>query len=306
MDDLDVGTSSADKQCGSARSASSHQPPASSNVQHPRQWPRLPQLQLSTSDLSRRRGCIGGSDANLILSGDSDRVRQLWLEKRGKAEREDLSTNVAVMLGCWTEPFNRQWYEQLTGHELTRIGEHVSCRRYPWRSATLDGVIDATHTLFEAKHTNAFATSDEVLERYMPQLQHNMSVTGYEQAVLSVIFGNHKYEVFEIAADWLYQSELLDAEQRFWTCVVDGTEPVVVEPPPAPRAIGTREVCLDGSNAWASAAFDWRKYREAAKAHATACTAIKALIADDVARAFGHGIEAKRNKSGAITIRELA
>ncbi len=32
---------------------------------------------------------------------------------------------------------------------------------------------------------------------------------------------------------------------------------------------------------------------------------IKAMVEDDVARAFGHGIEAKLSKSGAITIREL-
>jgi len=32
----------------------------------------------------------------------------------------------------------------------------------------------------------------------------------------------------------------------------------------------------------------------------------KGLVEDDVGRAFGHGIEAKRSKSGAITIREKA
>ena len=117
----------------------------------------------------------------------------------------------------------------------------------------------------------------------MPQLQHNMAVTGYQQATLSVIFGNHKFEIFEIAADWLYQIELSDAEQRFWDCVRSGEEPVAVEPPSAPLPVGTREVCLEGNNAWASAAFDWLEHREAAKIHATACTSIKSLVEDDVA-----------------------
>jgi len=132
-----------------------------------------------------------------------------------------------------------------------------------------------------------------------------MAVTGYQQAALSVIFGNHKFEVFEIAADWLYQIELLDAEQRFWTSVLTGEEPVAVELPSAPRPVGTREVCLERNNEWASAALDWLKHREAAKTHPTACHSIKALVEEDVTRAFGHGIEAKRSKSGAITIREL-
>ena len=96
------------------------------------------------------------------------------------------------------------------------------------------------------------------------------------------------------------------AEEDFWDCVLTGREPVAVDPPPAPRPIGTREVCLEGNNSWASAAFDWLKHKDAAKIHATACATIKAQIEHDVSRAFGHGIEAKRSKSGAITIRELA
>ena len=79
-----------------------------------------------------------------------------------------------------------------------------------------------------------------------------------------------------------------------------------MQPLPPPRPIGTREVCLEGNNAWASAAIDWLDHREAAKDHVAACQSIKSLVDDDVARAFGHGIEAKRSKSGAITIRELA
>ena len=121
-----------------------------------------------------------------------------------------------------------------------------------------------------------------------------------------MIFGNHRFEVFEVVSDWLYQLELLEAEEQFWDCVRSGVAPVPVEPPPVPKPVGTREVCLQGNNAWASAAFEWITNRQAAKAYASAADLIKTLVEDDVARAFGHGIEAKRSKSGAITIRELA
>jgi predicted phage-related endonuclease len=255
--------------------------------------------------LERRRG-IGGSDANVILSGERDKIRQLWLEKRGEADPEDLSTNMSAMLGSWTEAFNRQWFERLTGDEVTGCGRFFRCSRYDWRSCTVDGLIERSNAVFEAKHTSAFAKPEEALERYMPQLQHNMAVTGYERAVLSVIFGNHKFEIFEVAADWLYQIELLQAEERFWDSVLTGSEPVAADPPSPPRPIGTREVCLHGNNEWASAAFDWLKHRSAAKIHTTACVVIKSLVEEDVSRAFGHGIEAKRSKSGAITIREFA
>ena len=280
--------------------------PFASVLAQPPAWPRLDGLRLAGPASDERRAFVGGSDANIILSGDAEKVVGLWREKRGEAEPEDLSRVLPVMLGCWTEAFNRHWFEQLSGERVSRVGEVLCCPKRPWRRCTLDGVVEASGAVFEAKHTSAFAKPEEVLERYMPQLQHNMAVTGRERAVLSVIFGNHKYEMIEVAADWLYQLELVEAEEEFWECVQTGREPVAVLPPPPPRPIGTREVCLEGNNAWASAAFDWLQHREAAKLHASAVTSLKGLVDEDVARAFGHGIEAKRSKSGAITIRKLA
>ena len=266
-------------------------------------WPKIDGLRLPES--TGRRAYIGGSDANVILSGDAGRILRLWREKRGEAEPEDLSGSLAVMLGCWTEAFNRQWYERPSGERVTAIGQALTCSKQNWRRCTLDGMIESSGAIWEAKHTNAFTRSEDVLERYMPQLQHNMAVARAERAVISVIFGNHKYEMIEVASDWLYQLELLEAEEQFWDCVVTGKEPIPIEPPAPPKPVGTREVNLEGNNAWASGAYDWLKHRDAAKSHASAVTLIKSLIEEDVGRAFGHGIQATRSKSGAITIREL-
>ena len=272
----------------------------------PLNWPKLEQLGLTTDARNERIGGIGGSDANIILSGNRDRIISLWREKRGEIQATDLSGSLPVALGCWTEPFNRQWYERLTSQKVESIGLSISCSTYAWRRCTLDGFVVATGSIWEAKHTSAFAKPDEVLERYMPQLQHNMAVAKAERAILSVIFGNHRFEMLEVAADWLYQLDLLQAEEEFWNCVLDGIEPVPAPVPLSPRPIGTREVCLDGNNAWASAAADWLENRVAAKRHSWASGIIKDLVEDDVSRAFGHGIEAKRSKAGAISIRELA
>jgi hypothetical protein len=121
-----------------------------------------------------------------------------------------------------------------------------------------------------------------------------------------VIFGNQKFEIFEVASDWLYQLDLLEAEETFWNAVLTGEPPVSIVPPPPPRVFGSRELCLQGNNEWGAAAADWLQHRHAAKVHAQASTTLKSILADDVGRAFGHGVEAKRSKSGAITIRELA
>jgi len=180
-----------------------------------------------------------------------------------------------------------------------------SSDQHPWRRCTLDGFVTERNGVFEAKHVNAFARSEEVLVRYMPQLQHNMAVAGAKLAILSVIFGNHKWEVFEVANDWLYQEELLIAESRFWDCVRTGERPVAAPVPAAPLPVGVREVCLEGNNAWAAAASDWLECQLAARRHKAASSILKELVEPDVARAFGHGVEARRSKAGALTIREL-
>ena len=268
-------------------------------------WPHLGALKLSAERLQARNRGIGGSDANIILSGDSERVLRLWQEKRGEAEPEDLSSRLAVVLGCWTEEFNRQWYAKLSGNPVVDAGAQLTCSEFRWRKCTLDGVVAGSGAIFEAKHTNSFVKAEDVLERYMPQLQHNMAVAKADRAVLSVIFGNAKYEMFEVAADWLYQLDLLKAEKAFWNAVLSGEPPVAMEAPPAPRPIATRELSFEGNNAWASAAADWLETSKAAKIHACATKTLKELLEEDVKRAFGHGIEARRSKVGAVTIREL-
>ena len=284
----------------SARPAGAREPGSRDQVV----WPALDQLGLSPAVIAERVHGIGGSDANTILSGSGERILRLWREKRGQENPEDLSDKLPVMLGSWTEAFNRQWYEKLVGNAVTRVGERLRCRLRPWRSATLDGFVEARGAIWEAKHTSPFVKPEDLLQRYMPQLQHNMAVAGCEVALLSVLYGNGKWEVYEIASDWMYQEDLLEAEMRFWHCVQSGEPPAISVISHAPKPVGIREVCMTGHNAWAAFAADWIEHREAAKKHATATATLKDLIEDDVARAFGHGIEAKRSKAGAVAIRE--
>ena len=43
-----------------------------------------------------RRSFIGGSDAPTIMGGDEAALLQLWKEKRGEAEPEDLAGDLLV------------------------------------------------------------------------------------------------------------------------------------------------------------------------------------------------------------------
>src|SRR3954462_9267720 len=98
-----------------------------------------------------RRGFIGGSDARTIMGTDEQALLRLWREKRGEAEQEDLSGNLIVQLGLVTEDLNRRWYELNTGQVGKDVQRHVRHPVVRWMAATLDGFVEATGAVFEAK-----------------------------------------------------------------------------------------------------------------------------------------------------------
>ena len=89
-----------------------------------------------------------------------------------------------------------------------------------WMAATLDGKVEATGAVFEAKFMLPWSFSEEAAaEKHMAQLQHNMWVTNAKEAVLSIITGGGKWVEITLPADALYQHLLLTAEKKFWRCV---------------------------------------------------------------------------------------
>jgi hypothetical protein len=162
--------------------------------------------------------------------------------------------------------------------------------------------------VFEAKFMLPWNFSEEAAaEKHMAQLQHNVWVTASRTAVLSIITGGGKWVEMTIPADPLYQHLLLTAEKKFWRCVESGEPPRLfgIEPP-RPRLEAVRTVDMSGSNAWAEFANLYRVTRAAAVDHEHAKAELKALVPEDAREASGHGLRAKRSKSGAISFEVLA
>ncbi|MGB6287763.1 MAG: YqaJ viral recombinase family protein [Xanthobacteraceae bacterium] len=246
---------------------------------------------------------IGGSDARIIMGDDEAALIRLWREKRGEVEPEDLSHNLIVQLGLATEDLNRRWYQANSGQVLTDIQRHIRHPALRWMAATLDGRVEATGAVFEAKFMLPWSFSEEgAAEKYMPQLQHNMWVVTARSAVLSVITGGGKWVEISIAADPLYQHLLLTAEKKFWRCVSFGDPPRLfgIEPP-RPRIEAVRIVDMSESNSWAEFAGVFRSTRRAFLDHERSKCELKALMPEDAKEATGHGVRVKRSKSGAIS-----
>jgi predicted phage-related endonuclease len=254
----------------------------------------------STTD---RRGFIGGSDARIIMGGDEKALIRLWREKRGEIEPEDLTGNLVVQLGLATEELNRRWYQANTGQLVTDVQKRVRHPALRWMGATLDGRVEGSDAVFEAKFMLPWSFSEEAAaEKYMAQLQHNMWVVAARAAVLSVITGGGKWVEILAHADPLYQHLIVTAERKFWRCVKTGEQPQLfgVEPP-KPRLEAVRIVDMTSSNAWAEFAAIFTRTREAHLEHEQAKAELKSLMPEDAKEAIGHGVRAKRSKSGAIS-----
>jgi predicted phage-related endonuclease len=251
----------------------------------------------------KRRSFIGGSDARIIMGDDEAALQRLWREKRGEAEPEDLSSNLIVQLGSVTEELNRRWYERNTGQVVDAVQRRVFHPVKRWMAATLDGMVEGIGAVFEAKFMLPWTFSEEAAaEKHMAQLQHNMWVTASRMAVLSIITGGGKWVEMTIPADPLYQHLLLTAEKKFWRCVETGETPQLfgVEPP-RPRLEAVRIVDMSASNSWAEFAATFRRTRPAYQEHEGAKADLKKLVPEDAREAVGHGLRAKRSKSGAIS-----
>jgi predicted phage-related endonuclease len=254
----------------------------------------------STKD---RRSFIGGSDARIIMGADEQKLIRLWREKRGEIEPEDLSGNLVVQLGIATEDLNRRWYEANTGQVISDVQKRVRHPALRWMGATLDGRIEDRDAVFEAKFMLPWSFSEEAAaEKYMAQLQHNMWVVAARSAVLSIITGGGKWVEILAHADPLYQHLIVTAERKFWRCVETGEQPQLfgVEPP-KPRLEAVRIVDMTSSNAWAEFAVIFTRTRVAHLEHEHAKAELKGLMPEDAKEAIGHGVRAKRSKSGAVS-----
>lgn len=254
-----------------------------------------------------RMSSIGGSDAKIIMSGDQIAIERLWAEKRGQIAPADLSEVILINFGNLTEALNADLFEKDTGWWVTDEQKKVFYPDWDKAHATLDGLVRETEhgdpfTMVEFKFMMPFNFSvDKAIEKYFPQLQHNMMVTGMPSSYLSILTGAAQWYRVEIEADIFYQVELLNAEKDFWRCVETGETPgnpqVVV-----PLVDRIKVVDMSESNEWASLAHEIKRTLTASKNHDKAKKGLKELMPKDAAQASGKGVTLKLSKDGKVLI----
>src|SRR5262249_33233229 len=194
-------------------------------------------------------------------------------------------------------------YERNTGQRVIaaqRRGRHSAL---PRMAANVDGGVESIGAVFESKFMLPWSFFEEAAaEEYIAQVQPNMWVTNLRTSVLLIITGGGKWVEITIPVDPLYLTVLVSAEKKFWRCVQSGGPPHLINAePPRPRIEAIRVVDMSSSNSWAEFAGLFRNTRDAFLDHERAKGELKALMPEDAKEAIGHGVRAKRSKSGAVS-----
>lgn len=251
-----------------------------------------------------REGKLSASEVGRLMTGDPDKIMNLWRVKVGEIEEDDLSDVWPVQLGIHTEALNLAWYERNTGHHLFKRGSVVTHPTVPWACSTLDGFDIKLVGPVDAKHVGGFEKLQTIVARYSAQMHWQMDCTGTTRSALSIIEGSREPVIEYIDWDAEYSAELWRRAEIFMQCVWDLTPPVAFPPIQAPVA-AVKEVDMTGSNAWAVNADAWLKTKGYARSCVLAEKALKELVAPDVRRAYGGGIEITRDRANRMSVKEL-
>jgi len=171
---------------------------------------------------ARKKG-IGASDTPVLLGYYGERV-QLWADKVDEELGIDTSSFMDKERMYWGSKleavvFDRfcERHPELEVSKQPFILQH-SNPRYPFVICNLDGYIEGVGPL-EIKTTGFYRAADwdvEVPEYYIPQIMHQMAVTGDSKAYAVCLIGGQVYREYVVERDNTLIAMLLEEEERFW------------------------------------------------------------------------------------------
>lgn len=189
-------------------------------------------MPFTKEQLLERRKTLGASEIPVVTGHLTFKSPlQLWAEKRGLSE--PFEGNEYTDWGNRLEPVIRQKYAEVVG-VIVRVSDTVVCPRYPWRSATPDGIWENRERGVEIKQRGAHRAdewgepgTDQVPNDVAIQCHWNMDVTGIPRWDVAVLLGGNQFGIYHLFADKELAADLTKVGRAFWDHVENGTEPPV-------------------------------------------------------------------------------
>jgi len=213
-------------------------------------------LRTSTLDMPReewlalRSTGIGSSDAASVVGLNPWKTNfQLFEEKTGLREPDDLSDNEAVRWGTILEEPIAQEFATRTGRKIRKVNALLRHAQHPFMIANLDREIVAENggkpEILECKTAGYWAArseawgvagTDQIEEHYLIQVMHQLAVTGRDVAHLAVLFSGQQFQMYRVERNDTLIAALIEKEREFWDQVEKRIAPTILDLADARRA----------------------------------------------------------------------
>lgn len=176
-----------------------------------------------------RKNYLGASDAPVVMGVSPWRTPyQLWQDKLGLGgEQPD---NYAMKRGREKEEIARDAYILHTGVEVAP--KQVFHPKIRFMMANLDGLSNDSKVAVEIKcpgeEDHLKAKKGEIPEKYFPQLQHQLSVSGLD-GMHYFSWRNDDIALVEVEKDPAYIKKMCSEEKKFWKHVEELTPPAYTD-----------------------------------------------------------------------------
>ena len=180
-----------------------------------------------------RKGFIGGSDAASAMGISRWKsALQLWAEKTGKVEPEDISNREYVEMGNELEDTVARLFTKRTGMKVRRAPKNYTHTKYDYMRCQVDRLVEGTDELLECKTCNAWAAKewegDEIPEDYIIQVMYQMLITGRSVGWIAVLIGGQKFVYKKIDFDAELAINIETSVIDFWAMVKSETPPMAI------------------------------------------------------------------------------
>lgn len=187
---------------------------------------------------SRKKG-VGGSDVSTIMGLSKYKTAyQLWLEKTGRKEPEDISDKWAIVKGNALENELRKRFRSNHPEMLVTDGtdKQFISREKPYLRASLDGILqreDGSFGILEIKTASSRRAGDwhdedgnlRIPPYYLAQVEFYALVTGWTWGYVYAAIGDDEPVEIPFEADVEDMGAIDKAADDFWRFVTSGTPP---------------------------------------------------------------------------------
>lgn len=182
-------------------------------------------MPLTTKQLKDLREGIGGSEAGTVCGLNQFKsAYQLWLEKTGQLEPDDISEKPSVVAGNYFEPAIAKWFSDTHEVKLERINTTWRNKQYPFilshpdrRVLNAKAIAEIKFVTFRMAHLWGPTGTDQIPDIVMCQAQHQMFTSNgnvdlcYVIAVLECA----DWRVYPIERDNAFIQDLVEVEREF-------------------------------------------------------------------------------------------